>query len=113
MSIDIVNFNNEIIKTFQPEKMSIKMPEKFGRSEYIIKIVLENKYPDVIVDEINPNTIKIMTYDEFKIFGRETKKAYKQNKKKKKYKKFKNKMMILLMRMIRQILILLILMVMY
>jgi hypothetical protein len=79
MNISIVNFNNDIIKTFN----SINMPDVFKRDKYILETVLENKYTNMILEYINENTIKIMTYDEFKIYGSDFRKKHRNDKKKK------------------------------
>ena len=78
MDINIYNYNNVLIKSFK----SSNMP-KIGKDEYILIKILNNIYNNHMVVFVNENTIKILTIEEYKSYGKELKKKYKQEKKKK------------------------------
>ena len=78
INMNIYDYNNVLIKTFN----SSNMP-KLGRDEYILTNILNNVYNDYNVVFIDNNTIQILTDDEYKQYGKDLKKQYKQEKKKK------------------------------
>jgi hypothetical protein len=81
MDINIYNYKNVLIKSFKSLNML-----KIGKDEYILTKILNNTYFNDMVIFVNENTIKILTNEEYKSYGKELKKKYKQEKKKKEIK---------------------------
>lgn len=77
MSVNIYNNDGTFIKSFNPSNKPVKM----FRDEYIFKNILENKYNDLIIVDIDKENIKIMNEKQLKEHCKILKRKYKQNKK--------------------------------
>lgn len=77
MSVNIYNNNGKFIKSFNPSNKPIKM----FRDEYIFKNILDNKYNDFVIVDIDKESIKLMTEIQLKEHCKILKRKYKQNKK--------------------------------
>jgi hypothetical protein len=83
MSVNIYDNDGKFIKSFNPSNKPIKM----FRDEYIFKNILENKYNDLIIVDIDKENIKIMNEKQLKEHCKILKRKYKHNKKNEEIKK--------------------------
>lgn len=83
MCVNIYDNDGKFIKLLNPSNKPVKM----FRDEYIFKNILENKYNDLIIVDIDKETIKLMTEKQLKEHCKILKRKYKQNKKNEEIKK--------------------------
>ena len=77
MSININDYDGKLIKSFNP----LNKPIKMFINDYISKIILFNKYDNLIIVNIDKNTIKMMDEKQLKEHCKILKRKYRQNKK--------------------------------